>query len=271
MLVNGHPQHSLPLTDRAIHYGDGAFETVRVKSGKLIYWDRHLARLQRTCAVLQLPFEADLIEQDVHSLMSSHAADSILKVMITRGSGGRGYSPPDHVSASRIVMQYALPADYSLLAREGICVMRCRHPLSHNQATAGLKHLNRLDQVLASLELANDCQEGLMCDAQGRLLEGIKSNVFLVKAGALATPALDRAGVAGIQRDVLLEMCLQHGFHVHVRDMDFAETANADEMFVCNSVFGIWPVKELRSTEGTRHIPVGSVTRALQNLLAETH
>lgn len=271
MLVNGHPQHLLPLSDRAIHYGDGAFETVLARNGKLIYWDRHLDRLVRACALLQIPCDIALLEQEVRSLLPASGSDCIFKIVITRGSGGRGYASPKQVSARRIVMQHELPSEYSLHSRQGICVMRCTHPLSENPATAGLKHLNRLDQVLASLELEADCQEGLVCDSAGRLLEGIKSNVFLVKAGALATPLLNRAGVAGIQREILLEVCRDQAMPVHVRDIPFAEVAEADEIFVCNSVFGIWPVTQLRSAGQTHQLPVGTITRTLQDSLAGTH
>jgi 4-amino-4-deoxychorismate lyase len=149
--------------------------------------------------------------------------------------------------------------------------MTCTHTLSENPATAGLKHLNRLDQVLASLELSSDCPEGLICNSRGHLVEGIKSNVFLVKSGTLVTPQLDLCGVAGIQRDVILAMCRIHQLPVQVREVQFAEVHAADEVFLCNSVFGIWPVIELRGTSGIRHLAVGAITRSLQNLVGSTY
>lgn len=271
MLVNGHPQDFLPLSDRAIHYGDGAFETVLVREGRLIYWQRHLSRLARACSLLQIPLETALLEQEARSLVTASDDTFILKMIVTRGSGGRGYTPPEVASPRRIVMRYPLPPDYSLLAERGIGVLRCHHPISENPASAGLKHLNRLDQVIASLELPADCHEGLMCNAQGDVVEGIKSNVFLVQAGRLATPLLDRAGVSGIQREVVLEICAAQKLSCQVREVSFAEVLEADEVFVCNSVFGIWPVIHVRSSAACRTLTPGPMTRTLQSLLGSTH
>jgi len=271
MLVNGHHQDFLPVSDRAVQYGDGAFETVLLKDGRLVYWDRHLDRLDRTCKRLGIPFNTALLEEDVATLLAESPDTGIIKIIVTRGSGGRGYAPPERSIPTRIVTKHPLPGEYAAMARHGIRVMHCRHTLSENPATAGLKHLNRLDQVLASLELTKDCEEGLVCNAQGHLVEGIKSNVFLVKSGVLVTPQLDRAGVAGIQRDVILDMCQEQQLLVHVRDVPFAEIHTADEMFLCNSVFGICPVSEVRSGTGRQLLMIGSVTRMLQDLIGSTH
>jgi 4-amino-4-deoxychorismate lyase len=269
MLVNGHPQDFLSLADRAIHYGDGAFETVLAIKGHLVHWARHAARLERACALLKIPVDSRVLEQDAHTLLAQSRDPCIIKIMVTRGSGGRGYAPPQIPVPTRIVTAHALPPEYAALGRSGVRVMRCRHPVSENPALAGLKHLNRLDQVLASLELSADCHEGLMCNARDLLVEGVKSNVFLVRSGNLITPLLDRSGVAGIQREVILDYCAQHNLPVDVRDVSFAEIHFADEMFLCNSVFGIWPVTELRCKDTVQHLPVGPVARMLQDALEE--
>jgi len=271
MLVNGLHQDFLPISDRAIQYGDGAFETVLLKERRLVYWDRHLDRLSRACKRLEIPFNEALIEQDVSTLIAQSPGNGIIKVIVTRGSGGRGYLPPESCLPTRIVTKHLLPEEYATMALEGICAMLVTHTLSENPATAGLKHLNRLDQVLASLELTKDCQEGLVCTSQGLLVEGIKSNVFLVKSGQLVTPLLNLSGVAGIQRDVILAMCHEQQLPLQVRDVPFAEVHAADEIFLCNSVFGIWPVTEVRYPAGRRRLETGSVTRALQELIRSNH
>lgn len=269
MLVNGHPQDFLSLADRAIHYGDGAFETVLAANGHLVHWTRHAARLQRACAMLKIPVDTRLIEQDVHTLLAKSQVHCIVKIMVTRGSGGRGYAPPQIPVPTRIVTAHALPPEYANLGRSGVCVARCRHPVSENPSLAGLKHLNRLDQVLASMELSSDCHEGLMCNAGDLLIEGVKSNVFLVIAGRLVTPLLDRSGVAGIQREVILDYCMQHNLPVDIREISFTEVHLADEIFLCNSVFGIWPVTELRCEDTVQLLPVGPVARMFQSALGE--
>jgi 4-amino-4-deoxychorismate lyase len=269
MLVNGYPQDFLSLADRAIHYGDGAFETVLVDQGHPVHWARHLARLERACDILKIPFDIPLLEKDLQTQLAQAPDSCIIKIMITRGCGGRGYTPPQAPMPTRIVTAHALPPEYAALSRSGVRVVRCRHPLSENPALAGLKHLNRLDQVLASMELPADCHEGLMCNSRDLLVEGVKSNVFVVRAGKLITPLLDRSGVAGIQREVILDYCAQHKMPVDVRDIRFAEVHLVDEIFLCNSIFGIWPVTELRCEDTVQHLPAGPVTRMLQQTLGE--
>ena len=269
MLVNGHPQDSMPLADRAIHYGDGAFETVLVSESRLVHWSRHMARLKRACDFLKIPLNTQLIELDVRSLLKQSQGSCIIKIMVTRGAGGRGYMPPEHPLPTRIVTVHTLPSAYADLSQRGVCVVRCKHPVSENAALAGMKHLNRLDQVLASMELPVDCQEGLMCNSRGLLIEGTKSNVFLARSGTLMTPLLDRSGVAGIQREVILEYCSQNQLQVAVREIPFAEAVEADEIFMCNSVFGIWPVTELRCEGTVHHLSIGPFARMLQNAMTE--
>lgn len=267
MLVNGSAQHSLPLSDRAIHYGDGAFETVLVDTGVLTYWPQHLQRLENACKLLHIPFDAEVLEREVRSLIVDAKDSGIIKIIVSRGSGGRGYAPPRTANPTRIVQRHPIPADYAQFTKTGIRTMLCRHPISENVALAGVKHLNRLDQILASLELHEGFQEGLLCNARGYLIEGIKSNVFLIKDGALKTPLLDTAGVAGILRDVILEHCRDHSWPIQICAIPFDEILDSDEVFLCNSVFGIWPVTEVFSGERTQHFSVGQLTRALQNAL----
>ena len=130
---------------------------------------------------------------------------------------------------------------------------------------AGLKHLNRLEQVLARAEWQDTAYaEGLLCDTSGRVIEGVFSNLFLIKDGELITPDLSRCGVAGVMRAEILQQAQSLGISQTVRDVSYAELVAADEVFVCNSLYGIWPVCAL----ATHDWPVGPLTRKLQGLVS---
>jgi len=273
MLVNGQTQNFLPISDRAVQYGDGLFETVKIKAGTPLYWDRHLARLRTSCERLKIPCDFQLLEAEVGQVLSSiesHSQNShILKVIVTRGSGGRGYAPPPIVSATRIVQLHSFPDSYARNAIDGIRAQQCRHPVSRNSALAGMKHLNRLDQVMASTELSDSVAEGLMCDDEKHLIEGIKTNIFMVFERKVVTPALTEAGVAGIMREVLLEYLFNQGRPVEERPVHIGELGSASELFVCNSVLGVWPVIALTNTGDGLSFPIGPLTREVQGLLSD--
>jgi len=205
-----------------------------------------------------------LLEQEARTLAGGQA-DAILKILITRGSGGRGYRPPSKARTTRLVCLYPLP-EYPLEFREqGIRLRHCRTRLGLSPDLAGLKHLNRLEQVLARSEWDDpDIHEGLMFDANGRLVEGTMSNVFLLLDEGLVTPALSRCGVAGVTRSVVLQLAERLGLPVQRRDVSADELDRAAEVFLTNSLIGIWPVRRLDA----RTWPVGAVTRQLQDALA---
>ena len=283
MLVNGQITDMLPVTDRGLHYGDGLFETVLVRNGEPLLWQRHLDRLQHSCHRLGIPLDTDAVVQDLATLLSGHP-DCILKIIISRGSGGRGYASPATPRTTRILQLHPLPTGNELKAEQGVKILRCLHPVSVNPALAGLKHLNRLDQVLASRELRGH-DEGLMCDPDGHVIEGIRSNLFVLTEQGIVTPDLSRAGVAGIMRSLLIDLFATRGIQVAVRPVDRADVSRARELFVCNSVFGIWPVVSLdwnthgeRNEEGegmdgvreqTMTFEIGDRTRLAQQWLRE--
>ncbi len=273
MLVNGQAQNFLPVSDRAVQYGDGLFETIKIKGRTPLFWDRHLTRLKTSCEKLQIPCDFMLLEAEVdqvlNSLESHDQGSHILKVIVTRGSGGRGYNPPSSVSATRIVQMHGFPDGYARNATNGIQAQLCRHPVSRNSALAGVKHLNRLDQVMASMELNESTAEGLMCDDTKHLIEGIKTNVFVVLEGRITTPALTEAGIAGILRDVVLEYFANQGRPVDVRPIHVGELSGASELFVCNSVLGVWPVRALSNAGAILSFPIGPLTREVQGLLSD--
>lgn len=243
-LVNGWPAQSVDLADRGFMYGDGVFRTLLVKAGRPLNWDRHYRLLERDCAMLGLACPAPSVLLD--ELRRVAPGEATAKLIVTRGASGRGYAIPDDASTSRIVVAYPRRPEATAEAREGVRVRRCELALALQPRLAGVKSLNRLENVLARAEW-NDpgIREGLLADAEGRLVEGTMSNVFLVRGGTLCTPALTRCGVNGAQRERVIELAAREGVACEVRDIAFEEIREADEVFLTNSIIGIWPVVAL--------------------------
>lgn len=240
ILLDGQLCDSPLLLDRGLAYGDGLFETIAVCDGQLLCWTAHMARLQRGCAVLALPAPdgAQLLREAEQ--VTAGQSRGIVKILLTRGTGGRGYRPPQATQLRRIVGLHEWPSDLDDDRRRPVTTWVCRQRLGHNPQLAGIKHLNRLEQVLASAEWpAPDYFEGLMLDLDGHLLAGIRSNVFLVRDRVLLTPDLTDAGIAGIVRQAVLDIAPSHGLDVRVGALALTQLTDADELFLCNCVMGL--------------------------------
>lgn len=265
ILVNGEPGETVSVLDRGFQYGDGIFETIRVADGRPDFWERHMARLASGCERLRLPApDGDLLRREAGQLCEASRA-GVLKIVVTRGIGGRGYRLPEKADPTRVVALFPAPGYPESFVREGVRARFCRARLSDQPMLAGLKHLNRLDQVMARGEWSDETiQEGLMCDAANNMIEGTMTNVFIVRGGALHTPDLSRCGVLGIMRGIVLDLAQQLGIETEIRAIPRDEMKSAAEIFLTNSVIGIWPVREL---EG-RDYRLGDVTRKLIEVLA---
>lgn len=241
--IDGQPAETLPLTDRGLHYGDGLFETLAVRDARIPRLAMHLDRLREGCMRLGIPQPDE--SQLRHELDAAARGQTraVLKLMLTRGSGGRGYRPPAEAQTMRVLLRYPWP-DYPVAwTEQGIELRICRTRLGLNPGLAGLKHLNRLEQVMARAEWSDGVQEGLMLDAEGRVIEGTMTNVFgSTGPGRLVTPDLTQAGVAGVMRRHILEQAQQAGIGVEIRSLTLDELLQCREIFVCNSIAGVWPV-----------------------------
>jgi 4-amino-4-deoxychorismate lyase len=211
-LVNGEAIDQVPVSDRGLQYGDGLFETIAVNDGHPVYWDAHLARLAEGCQRLGMHMPSpDLLEKEVLSVVPRHGR-SVLKILVTRGTGGRGYQPPEPSAPRRIVMSFDWPEYPDIYYTEGVQLRLCKTQLGCQPQLAGLKHLNRLENVLARQEWQDPAiAEGLMSDTEGRIIEGTMSNLFLVRDGALHTPILNHCGVRGIMRNRIIELAAEVG------------------------------------------------------------
>jgi 4-amino-4-deoxychorismate lyase len=245
LLINGEPTQLISASDRGLAYGDGLFETIALIDGKPMLWERHMARLGAGEARLGLPpMEREILLRETLSLASG-ARREVVKIILTRGVGGRGYRPPAQPAVSRIISRHDWPDYPQRWFNDGIRLRTCNTRLGCSPQLAGIKHLNRLEQVLARREWDDDeIAEGLMLDTQGRVIEGIQSNLFLVKDGALMTPVLSQCGVAGVVRELVVEESAKLGITCRVRSLSLDDLASADALFMTNSLLGICPVSE---------------------------
>jgi len=262
--LDGLPANALPPADRGLAYGDGLFETLAVKDGRPRLLQRHLARLAEGCQRLAITLDVSAVADELERF-AARLGEGVAKLIVTRGDGQRGYAPAVNQPARRILLGSPFPAYPKENAAQGIALFPCRTRLAEQPLLAGLKHLNRLEQVLARAEWqGSEYAEGLMCDSSGRLIEGVFSNLFMVKNGELLTPALNRCGVAGVMRGLIIDLAASAHIALQVRDIDGHELPAACEVFVCNSLYGIWPVRRFAAQSWQ----VGALTRTLQRLLA---
>ncbi|MDH4275468.1 MAG: aminodeoxychorismate lyase [Gammaproteobacteria bacterium] len=271
MLVNGVPKESVSLLDRGLQYGDGVFETVAALYGVVPHWERHLARLTAGCAQLGIaPPDAHTLTEEVMQL--THTRERcVVKILITRGVGGRGYRPPQPCNPTRIVYTAPWPEHPLHYYTQGVRIRVCSTPVRRSPSLAGIKHLNRLDQVLARNEWHDlDIVEGLMMDENGWVIEATAANVFGVRDGTLFTPSLSFAGVNGVVRNEVLTLATQGGYGCRVQDLSLTDIYSMDELFLTNSLIGLWPVREC--VGAPRDYPVGAKTVGayLRRALADT-
>ncbi len=264
--VNGRPSGALSPTERGLHYGDGLFETIACLRGRPRFLNLHLERLSRGCA--RLGIESPSPEELRREILAvaAGAGRAVVKVLLTRGPAvARGYGTTDAEQPTRLTLRYRWEDEDPRLATVGVRVRTAALRLAESPALAGLKHLNRLEQVLARREWSDaDIAEALMFSSSGRLISGVMSNVFLVEGGTLRTPRLDRCGVAGIMRQVVLREAARAGIPVEERSLDGADLARTRELFLTSAVTGVRPV----SAVDGRACEPGAVTRELQRRLA---
>lgn len=246
-------------------YGDGLFETIAYDQGRFLLWERHMQRLYAGCERLLLPVpDRQTLSSEAERLRADRPR-GVLKILLTRGSGGRGYRPPEPPQTRRILSRHEPPAYTQAQQETGVRIRDCRTPASIQPRLAGLKHANRLDQVLARAEWRDETiAEGIMYDPDGCIVGGVMSNLFLVRDGRLLTPELNRAGVVGCMRAEVLAAAAAMDLDMEITDIRRADLEAADERFLTNSLFGVWPIREWEGRTQT----IGPLTRRLQTQCA---
>lgn len=247
-LVNGRRDGSLTPYDRGFAYGDGVFRTLPVFAGKAHCWPRHYQRLQADCNALGIVCPAEEVLRDDVMRLLDPGENAVIKMTVTRGESARGYAVPPLAQPTRVVSKSFLPQYPESNFSEGVALHLCETRLARQPRLAGIKHLNRLENVLARMEWVDvQLADGLMLDEGGEVIEATMSNLFVRLGNTIATPDLSRCGVAGVTRDRILEIVPKLGYLPEIRHLRLPDLMDADEVVICNSLYGAWQVRRLAS------------------------
>lgn len=261
-LINGIASDYLNINDRSIHYGDGLFETILCSNNKLYYWSQHYQRLQASAEKLKIACpQEQLLLDDITKLIDNNKAGSkpgfiseaayAIKVIVSRGAGERGYKFSKNTTASRFVFLSELEAEHSSFLSKRLLsgeLFICKQQVSINENLAGLKHLNRLENVMARNESNAGHIDGLMLNANQHVIEGSMSNLFAIKDKQLLTPDLSLSGVNGIMRGIIIELARKSNIKTSVINLTIDDLNCMDELFISNSLIGMKAVTKLRDS-----------------------
>jgi len=245
--INGRRRDSIDYRDRGLQYGDGVFETMRIRRGRVRLLEYHLDRLYAGCRRLEIegPARPELRGELLHG--AALRKEAVLKLIITRGVGQRGYRPTGLERCTRILSLHSLPKGLLAQGATPVRVRLCATTLGLNPELAGLKTLNRLESVMARAEWQDArIWEGLMQDGEENIVCGTMSNLFLKRGRTLMTPLLDRCGVAGVMRRWILETAGQLDLRTVERRIRRRDLQEAEEVFMTNSLVGVRSVSSLQ-------------------------
>lgn len=261
-LVDGELSFGVSAADRGLHYGDGLFETLAVFDGQPRFWQGHMDRLAAGCERLGLPVTPQAVLLREVQTVAAGRSRCMVKIILTRGPAGIGFRPRTVSETTRVVCAFAWPEVEGQPELAGVRTRICELRLGIQPRLAGLNHLNRLEQVMARSEWTDPTiHEGILLDREDHVISAIRSNIFLVTAGRILTPRLDRCGIRGVMRAAILaafrERCEQ-------RRITLDMLPDADEVFICNVLHGVYPVSRIDHWE----YEPGPLTRDVQEWLA---
>ena len=253
-IVNGSFDHAISPFDRGFAYGDGVFRTMLVRNGLPECWPQHYQKLVADCAAIKIVCpSAELLMSDLQQLFSVEeiAEDSVavIKMIITRGEGERGYAPPAITNPLRVVIKSPLHTYPNTYLTEGVNLHVCTTKLATQTALAGVKHLNRLENVLARMEWKDpNIVDGIMFDDANHVIACTAANIFICNGDTLTTPKLDRCGIAGVTRQRIIDLAHLLGLTVKIQQINLAQLLSADEVLITNSIYGALQVKTILQT-----------------------
>jgi 4-amino-4-deoxychorismate lyase len=265
-LVNGQDHALLSPMDRGLTYGDGVFRTMPVRCGIVDHWQLHYSKLAHDCAALDIACpDAEVLLDDLRRLFANDEI-AVAKIIVTRGEGERGYKPSVTEKVTRVLIKTPFPTYTPENFSEGVALHLCRLRLSRQPRLAGIKHLNRLENVLARSEWTDaSLAEGLLLDDKSYVIECVASNIFARFGKMLLTPDLSQCGVAGITRQRILEAAARLDYRSRIARLTLSRLMQADEVIICNSLYGAWQVKSLQD----RHWQPQELAATLRLLLQE--
>ena len=250
----------ISANSRAAQYGDGCFTTMLFDGRVIQLWSLHIERLVRSCQTLGLTgFDPALLQMRLDQWLAETSADgvpslreigqkAVIKIVVSALPGGRGYCRAEQQGVNVVVTRHAFPAHYVTWQQTGISLGLSSVELGMQAQLAGLKHLNRLEQVIIKSEASSVFDDVLVCDTDGMVVEASAANVFWRVAKQWYTPDLNHSGVAGVQRQHILNCMTKVGSSVLEVRVKPENLLYADEMFICNGLMGAVPVKQLTTS-----------------------
>ncbi|TEU21352.1 MAG: endolytic transglycosylase MltG [Gammaproteobacteria bacterium] len=265
VLINGKKQTKLSVFNRLTQFGDGLFETCLVKEGRLLLWSEHFLRLEKGRSQLKInPVSEKQWLKDIAKALSIAKLDqAVVKVMLSRGESQRGYGFEVGIEPTRIIIVSSVPEK----ALNQYVLTTCQSGYATNQLLSNIKHCNRLEQILARVELQSD--EGIMLDDNGCVISVTQGNIFAIKSGVLLTPGLDECGIEGTRRSTVLKIAKDLGLQVNVGAITLQELYECDEVFITNSVIGIKPVTKINHKVFTQQQATQKITHTFNRYLSK--
>jgi len=239
-LVNGQDLDKISIHDRGLNYGDGIFETIKIHDSLPLLWEHHWLRIIRGCERLFMDLPDKITLENEVVFLAGRINAGVIKIILTRGTSNRGYKPGRNTEPTRIITAWAGSSAYKQLKEVEIYISN--HVIYRDPVLAGIKHLNRLPQVLASLDQENSDKIGVLCDSDGNIIEAVSANLFVLISGRLQTPDLSECGVAGVMREHVLAEAKKLGIETHVGKLVLPSLRIAEDIFLTNSLLGILPV-----------------------------
>ncbi len=253
LLLNGQlfedsDQALISPANRGLLYGQNVFETIAVADGVALLLDEHITRLTSGAQRLQIPLDVSAITDEVNRLSNAQEL-AVVRAMVSMGAGGRGYQNPSAPEGVRVVSLHDYPNHPKEYYQQGIHLGLTDIQLGRQPALAGIKHGNRLEQILARNQWQDGWQEALVLDQNEDVIEATQANIFALKSGVLCTPLLDQSGVAGVMRDYVISVADKVGVDCQIVSLSVSDIETADALFVTNSVIGLWPVKRFKNRQ----------------------
>ena len=251
-LINGSFNQAISPFDRGFAYGDGVFRTIKMQGGLPEHWPQHYQKLVADCAAINIVCpSAELLMSDIAQLFADDAKTenqaAVAKIIITRGEGNRGYTPPAITAPTRVVSKSAMPEYPEARFTQGVTLTVCETRLATQTKLAGVKTLNRLENILARMEWnAPDIAEGILLDLQGNVIECTAANIFARFGDTLITPSLHQCGIAGITRQRIIELAGTLTLKTSIETFDLEKLLAADEVIICSSLYGAFQVKAVQ-------------------------
>ncbi len=262
-LINGSFNHVITPFDRGFAYGDGVFRTIKMQGGLPECWPQHYQKLVADCAAINIVCpSAELLMSDLSQLFLADVENvdlhAVAKIIITRGEGNRGYTPPAITAPMRVVTKSAMPDYPAVRFSDGVHLTVCETHLGAQPKLAGIKTLNRIENVLARMEWAGsisaDIADGIMLDMQDNVIECTAANIFARFGDTLMTPSLANCGIAGITRQRIIDLAPMLKLKTAIETFDLTKLLMADEIIICSSLYGAWQVVQIQDKTIKTHM-----------------